>query len=365
MSRRVDPAWWLVGPALAILAVFFLGPVLASFALSLTDFDVYAIADLDRLRFVGAGNYARSSRARASGSPCGTRRTSCSSAVRCRSPSRSGAALLLDAARRPVEAVLPDRALPAVVTTLVAVAIVWRALYHPRAGHARWLCAKVGIAPIDWLGDPLWAMPRSSCSPSGRTSASTCSSSWPGLQSVPERLYEAARLDGAGPWPRFRFVTLPVLAPTFAFVVVTTTIGYLQLFAEPYVMTQGRAGERTLSIVLLMYEEGFRWWNLGAAAAIAFVLFAIISRGDGLPARPRRRARRGGGGVSARLPRDRSTRRVASRGWRSSHAALWMVRRRSCRPARRRRCRSAGSRARRRSSTTRALRAHRPRPAAP
>jgi multiple sugar transport system permease protein len=97
-----------------------------------------------------------------------------------------------------------------------------------------------------------------------------------GLQSVPERLYEAARLDGAGAWQRLRHVTLPVLAPTFGFVVVTTTIGYLQLFAEPYVMTQGGPADSTLSIVLLMYEEGFRWWNLGVAAAVACVLFAVI-----------------------------------------------------------------------------------------
>jgi multiple sugar transport system permease protein len=276
MSRRIDPAWWLVGPALAILAVFFLGPVLASFALSLTDFDVYAIADLDRLRFVGAGNYRTLLE-----SPrfwLAVRNTAyfvlvggpLSIAV------SLGAALLLDARAVRWKPFFRTVLFLPVVTTLVAVAIVWRALYHPRAGMLAWLCAKVGIAPIDWLGDPLWAMPAIILLAVWKNFGFNMLVFVAGLQSVPERLYEAARLDGAGPWQRFRFVTLPVLAPTFGFVVVTTTIGYLQLFAEPYVMTQGGPAERTLSIVLLMYEEGFRWWNLGAAAAIAFVLFAII-----------------------------------------------------------------------------------------
>src|SRR5207245_10628886 len=87
---------------------------------------------------------------------------------------------------------------------------------------------------------------------------------------------EAARIDGAGAWQRFRRVTLPMLAPTFVFVGVVTMIGYFQLFAEPYVMTQGGPADSTLSVVLLMYEEGFRWWSMGHGAAIAFVLFAII-----------------------------------------------------------------------------------------
>ena len=97
-----------------------------------------------------------------------------------------------------------------------------------------------------------------------------------GLQSIPEKLYEATRMDGAGAWQQFRYVTLPMLRPTFLFVAVMTMIGYFQLFAEPYVMTQGGPSDSTLSVVLLMYEEGFRWWNMGYAAAVAFVLFAII-----------------------------------------------------------------------------------------
>jgi multiple sugar transport system permease protein len=99
-----------------------------------------------------------------------------------------------------------------------------------------------------------------------------------GLKAIPESLYEAARLDGAGPWQRFRLITVPLLAPTFLFVGLTTTIGYFQLFAEPYVMSGGDGGpmNATLSVALFMYKQGFRWWSIGSSAAIAFVLFAVI-----------------------------------------------------------------------------------------
>jgi multiple sugar transport system permease protein len=97
-----------------------------------------------------------------------------------------------------------------------------------------------------------------------------------GLQSIPEDLYEAARIDGANAFRRFWHVTLPQLGPTMLFVAVITMIGYFQLFVEPYVMTAGGPLRSTTSVVLLMYEEGFRWWRMGFAAAIAFVLFVVI-----------------------------------------------------------------------------------------
>ena len=97
-----------------------------------------------------------------------------------------------------------------------------------------------------------------------------------GLQSIPDEVFDAARIDGAGAWHTFWNIKLPLLAPTFFFVGVTTMIGYFQLFAEPYVMTQGGPLHSTYSVVMYMYEEGFRWWNVGFASAIAFVLFVIM-----------------------------------------------------------------------------------------
>jgi multiple sugar transport system permease protein len=163
-----------------------------------------------------------------------------------------------------------------VVTTLVAVAVVWRYLYHPRLGLLNHVLARLGVDPIDWLGDPAWAMPAIIILAVWKNFGFNMVVFLAGLQSIPARLYEAARLDGAGVWQEFRSVTLPLLRPTLVFVTVITGIGYFQLFAEPYVMTQGGPSGATLSVALLMYEEGFRWWNMGYGAAVAFVLFAVI-----------------------------------------------------------------------------------------
>jgi multiple sugar transport system permease protein len=154
--------------------------------------------------------------------------------------------------------------------------VVWRYLYHPQFGLLNYARGAVGIQPIDWLGDPHWAMPANNLVAVWKNFGYNMLIFIAGLQSVPQELYEAAQLDGANAWQRFRNVTLPMLAPTLAFVSVITMIGYFQLFAEPYVMTRGGPLRATTSIVLLMYEEGFRWWRMGYAAALAFVLFAVV-----------------------------------------------------------------------------------------
>jgi multiple sugar transport system permease protein len=96
------------------------------------------------------------------------------------------------------------------------------------------------------------------------------------LQTVPDDLYEAARIDGAGPWKSFRHVTLPAIAPTLLLVSIISVAGFFQLFAEPYVMTQGGPAQSTVTVLYFMYEEGFKWWNLGSASAVAFILFLCI-----------------------------------------------------------------------------------------
>jgi multiple sugar transport system permease protein len=109
-----------------------------------------------------------------------------------------------------------------------------------------------------------------------------------GLQGIPDELYEAAALDGASAWARFVHVTLPSLGPTFVFVGLMTMLGNFQLFAEPYVMTQGGPLRSTTTIVMLMYEQGFRWWRMGLASAVAFVLFVIMLIGTAIQLRLQR-----------------------------------------------------------------------------
>jgi len=178
-----------------------------------------------------------------------------------------------------------------VVTTLVAVAVVWRYLDHPRYGLVNQALGMIGIGPIDWLGDPHWAMPAIIVLAVWKNFGYNMLILIAGLQRIPEELYEAAALDGAGWWARLRHVTLPGLAPMLLFVSVLTMLGNFQLFAEPYVMTQGGPLRSTTSLVMLMYEEGFRWWRMGHAATIACLLFVIMLAGTLLQLRLQREAR--------------------------------------------------------------------------
>jgi len=274
--QRPSPAVWFIAPALALIGLFFLLPVAGALLLSFTDFDLYALGDLSNLRFVGWRNY----RLLFQDPLFWTALKNTLYFVLVGGPLSVGfslgAALLVNHRLVRCKGLFRTVFFLPVVTTLVAVAVVWRYLYHPRYGLLNYGLGLFGVAPIDWLGDPDWAMPAIILMAVWKNFGFNMIIFIAGLQNIPVHLYEAAAIDGAGPWRQFRSVTLPMLTPTFLFVAIITLIGYFQLFAEPYVMTQGGPANSTLSIVLLMYQEGFRWWNMGYASAVAFVLFAII-----------------------------------------------------------------------------------------
>ena len=269
-------AYLFLAPALLLIGVFFFLPVLAALVLSFTDFDIYAIGDPSNARFVGGRNYRQLVETplfwqslrntfyfAVVGGPL-------SIAV------SLGAALLLNAKAVRFKGFFRSVYFLPFVTTLVAVAIVWRYLYHTRYGLLNYGLGFLGAGPVDWLGDPRWAMPAIILMTVWKSFGYNMLIFIAGLQAIPEELYEAARIDGATALQRFRHVTLPQLGPTLVFVTVITMIGFFQLFVEPYVMTLGGPLRATTSVVLLMYEEGFRWWRLGYAAAVAFVLFFVI-----------------------------------------------------------------------------------------
>lgn len=275
-ARAIGTACVLAGPALAAIGAFFFLPVLAALALSLTDFDLYSLASPAQLRFVGTANYTRLATEPLFWRALGNTLWFALLAGPLQVGVALAAALALDAHFVRARALFRTAFLVPVVTTLVAVAVVWRYLYHPRSGLLNHALEAVGLGPIDWLGDPVWAMPSLVVMSVWKGFGFNMLILLAGLQAIPDRLYEAARIDGASRWHQLCFVTLPMLRPTLLFVGVMTAIGSLQLFAEPYVMTGGGPANSTLSLVLLMYREGFRWWELGRATALAFVLFALV-----------------------------------------------------------------------------------------
>ena len=272
----IEAGWWFVAPALLVLVVFFFVPVFAAFLLSFSDFDIYAVASFANARLVGLANYATLLAERTFWRALGNTFYFALVGGPLTIAVSLGAALLVGAPLARFKGLFRTIYFAPVVTTLVAVAVVWRYLYHPRYGLLNYGLGLLGLDPIDWLGDPRWAMPAIILLAVWKNFGYNMVVFVAGLQSIPADLYEAAELDGASVWQRFRHVTLPMLAPTFLFVTIITTIGYLQLFSEPYVMTRGGPLGATQSVVLLMYEQGFRWWNMGYAAAIAFVLFLVI-----------------------------------------------------------------------------------------
>ncbi len=269
--------WAFIAPALTVIALFFGLPVLAALGLSLTDFDIYALADLGNLRFVGLGNYADLLANPLFWKALGNTFYFVLVGVPLSIALSLAAALLLQSKLARFKGFYRTAFFAPVVTTVVAVAVIWRYLFHTRYGLVNWGLGHVGINPIDWLGDPHWAMPTIILFAVWKNFGYNMIIFVAGLQAIPEDLYEAARIDGAGAWAQLRHLTLPLLGPVLLLVSILTMAGYFQLFAEPYVMTQGGPLESTVSVLYLMYEQGFKWWNLGSASAVAFVLFALMA----------------------------------------------------------------------------------------
>jgi multiple sugar transport system permease protein len=269
-------AWLFLAPALVVLGVFFLLPVLAALGLSLTDYDLYALADIRNLRFVALGNYWELLHRPLFWSALGHTVYFVAVGVPLSMGASLGAAMLLNSPLAAAKPFFRTALFAPVVTTVVATAVIWRYLFNTKYGMANYVLGLVDIHPVDWLGDPHWAMPTIIAFAVWKNFGYNMIIFLAGLQAIPPDLYEAARIDGASPWRQFRHITLPMLKPTMLMVGILTVSGYFQLFAEPYVMTEGGPLQSTVSVLYLMYDEGFKWWNLGSASAVAFLLFLIM-----------------------------------------------------------------------------------------
>jgi len=268
--------WAFAGPALIVLGLFFGVPVLEAFCLSFSDFDLYALADWRNLRFTGLHNYLDLLQTPLFWKSLGNTFYFVVVGVPLSIAISLGAALLLNSAAARVKGFFRTAMFAPVVTTVVAVAVIWKYLFHTSYGLVNWALAHFGIGAVDWFGNPHWAMPTIILFAVWKNFGYNMVILLAGLQSIPQDLYEAARIDGASRWRQFLHITLPLLGPVLMVVGVITVSGYFQLFAEPYVMTQGEPLQSTVSVLYFMFDEGFKWWNLGRASAVAFLLFAII-----------------------------------------------------------------------------------------
>lgn len=162
------------------------------------------------------------------------------------------------------------------LATPVAMGIVFQWIFDPRNGALNDFLGVFGIAPIAWLSDPNWAMPAIAMVNIWQYTGYTVLFFLAGLQGIPEDIYEAARLDGAGPASIFFRITLPLLAPTMVFVLVTSIIGSFQVFDTVAVMTQGGPGDATRVVNYLIYEKAFKFFDAGSASALSMLLFLVL-----------------------------------------------------------------------------------------
>ena len=268
--------WLFAAPALIAIAVFFVVPVVAALVMSATDFDIYALASVHNLRFVGLENYVHLLQRPLFWRALLNTLFFVVVGVPLSIAVSLGTALLLHSPLARFKGFFRTALFAPVVTTLAAVAVVWLFLLHARYGMLNYALSWLGVHPVDWLGNPRWAMPAIVLLSVWKNFGYNMIILLAGLQAIPAELYEAARMDGAGPGATFRHVTVPSLAPMLIMVSILTMAGHFQLFAEPYVMTQGGPAERTVTVLYLMYQDGFKWWSLGSASAVAFVLFLFM-----------------------------------------------------------------------------------------
>ncbi len=270
--RQAFEGWLFIAPVMIGVLAFYFVPIVVSLYVSLTNWDGLTTAD-----WVGLRNYER----------LFTRDRYFRDSLRNtlfyvvgHIPLTIGLALILALlCNRKVRGVIWFRTaffIP-VITNVVAISLVWSFFFAPRSGTLNWFLSLFGIGGPSWLSNSQWAMP-----------AVIIVSVWfgvgfpmiillAGLQGIPEMYYDAAKIDGASAWARFRYVTLPLLTPALFFLSITQFISSFQVFGIIYVLTGGGPANATSVYIYYIYQNAFQNSRMGYASAMAWILFAVIA----------------------------------------------------------------------------------------
>ncbi len=265
-----------VAPSFFFLLAFGILPILVAGLVSLTDLDISGLANSDNIAFVGFDNY----------------RKLLTDGDFWRSLRITGLFIIVGvptiitisltialglnmSSSRIFRAMRTFYFLPA-ITAIVAISLIWGFMYNTQFGLFNFLLTSVGLPAVNWLSDPLMAKVSVGVVAIWRATGLNIIIFLAALQSIPRDYYEAAALDGANGWATFRWITFPLLRFALLFVTVTTLIGWLQFFDEPFVLTDGGPAGATTSVSLFIYQEGFRFNRFGYASAGTVILFLII-----------------------------------------------------------------------------------------
>jgi multiple sugar transport system permease protein len=265
-------AWVFLAPTLTALAVLSAGPLIAALGISLTKWDL-----LTTPKFIGLDNFAtllsdhrflvalrNTAFYTATSVPLGL-------------VLGLGLALALNQRLRGISWIRTAYFLP-VVTSTVAISLVWSWIYSPDHGPLNGVLEFLGLPAQKWIADPFWAMPAIVVMSVWQGLGTTVIIFLAGLQAIPEDYYDAASVDGAGPRARFRHVTLPLLTPSIFFTGILALIDSFLVFDQVYVLARpGKPFDATVTLVYTIYENGFQNFKMGYAAAGAWVLFVIVA----------------------------------------------------------------------------------------
>jgi multiple sugar transport system permease protein len=163
-----------------------------------------------------------------------------------------------------------------VLTSLASVSLVWQYLYNTDFGIFNYYLGLLGITRIPWLTSSQWAIASIILLGVWKNIGFNFILLVAGLQNIPRHLYEAAEIDGAGRWASFRYITLPSLSPVMFFVIVWGLINGFQVFESPFILTTGGPGDASRTVVMYIYESGFRFFQMGYASTVALSLFLIV-----------------------------------------------------------------------------------------
>ena len=269
-------AWSFALPFLVLFLLFMAGPIIVALVTSFTDMRVTDIRDPLSIEFIGIENYTevlgdeRFQKAAANTTAYVVVGVPLAIAL------GLGAALLLNQGIVRFRTFFRVGFYLPVVTSIVAISVVWRILLGTESGLINGILSIFGIDGPGWLSDERFALWSLVAMAVWHSLGALMIIFLAGLQTIPRDVYEAAEVDGAGRWQRFRGITLPLLRPTLLFAAVVTGIGYVQFFEEVYVMTQGGPLDSTVSLAYYAVDQ-FSFGNYGFTAAVAFILFLAIA----------------------------------------------------------------------------------------
>ena len=269
-TKRGLVAAMFLAPSLVPLLAFTLGPMAASFGISLLRWDL-----LRPPRWKGLDNYALLIRDPDFHAAIGHTLYFIAGYLPLVFVGGLAIALALNQRLKGVTVFRTIYFLP-VVTSWVVVAFMWRWLLNPQSGIVNYALGLVGVHGPGWWTDPAWAMPSVILASAWKDLGFVMVILLAGLQAIPEEYYEAAAIDGAGRWAKFWRITLPLLSPASFFVVVISLINSFQVFDQIWVMTGGGPVDATTVVVVQVVKNAFSYGQVGYAAAMSWLLFAAI-----------------------------------------------------------------------------------------